>query len=239
MTDIKFSDLPEEFKVHLSEKGKDDLWHRIDEFGGIKTLSESFDFSRSKMYNWKNKDLALPVKFVKRIMGENSTDEVTVLKGKGSSSYIKEPFFPLNVSSELLTRVEASVNENSDGTPVYITGEKVLADRFTELLEQLGRVEYSVYSRDSRFEVRYPKFLNQLFRGISYETNFSALIDEKGEIKDGTILVRDREIDISDFDGKLYSREKSFEIALQRSDSDKIAELMAEESTKVRRMIGN
>jgi|APHM01.1.fsa_nt_gi hypothetical protein len=235
---VEFSELPGNLRVELSDQGKIELWHRVEEFGGVKTFSGSFDFSQSKMYNWKNKDLALPVKFVSRIMGENSASEVTELKGLGSSNSIKKPVFPLKVSNELLTRIEASVKENSDGTPVYITDEKALADRFTELLAELGNVEYSVYSRDLRYEVRIPKFLNRLFCQLGYETYLAALIDEKGEITDGKILVGDRKIEISDFNEKLYSREKSFEIALQRENSDKIAELMAEESSKVRNLIG-
>jgi len=50
-------------------------------------------------------------------------------------------------------------------------------------------------------------------------------------------LVSGREILVDDFDGKLYSRDKLFELALQRGDSESIAELMAEESEKARRLM--
>lgn len=236
---VEFSQLPENFRVKLSEKGKKDLWHRVDEFGGVKNLAEAFDYSRSKIYNWKSKDLALPVNFVRQIMGENNTDEIILLKGPGSSGKIKDPDFPLKISDEFLTRVEASVKENKEDTPIYITPEKDLVDRFAELIDEIGEVEYRIYSRDSRYELRYPKFLHQLFRPLDFETNTSALIDEKGEIKSGQILLDDRKISVDDFEGKLYSREKSFELALEKGDSQKIAELMAQENEKVKGLIDN
>lgn len=237
MAEVKFSELPDHLRVGLTDEGRDELWHRVDEFGGMKTLSQSFDFSQSKMYNWKNKESAFPVKFVRRIMGENSTDEVKYIKGRGRSGKIQNPEFPLNISSELLTRVNTSVRENNDGTPFYITNEKSLAERFTRLLSELGQVDQKLYTRDSRYEVRYPKFLNEIFLELGYKPDKPALIDENGEITDEGIVVEDQVIPIEDFRGELYSREKSFELALQRGNSEKIAELMAEESTKVRKLI--
>ena len=239
MPRIDFSRIPENFRVKLSEKGKKDLWHRVDEFGGVKNLAEAFDYSQSKIYNWKSKDLALPVNFVRQIMGENNTDEIILLKGPGSSGKIQDPEFPLKISDELLTRVEASVKENSEGTPIYITQEKSLAERFSELLGKLGDVEHKIYSRDSRFELRYPKFLHEIFLSIDFEEDLGALIDEKGEIRDGKILLEEREISVEAFEGELFSREKNFELALEKGDSEKIAELMAEESEKVKGLIGN
>ena len=238
MPRVNFSELPENFRVKLSEKGKKDLWHRVDEFGGVKNLAEAFQYSRSKIYNWKSKDLALPLNFVRQIMGENNTDEITLLKGPGSSGKIEDPEFPLKISEEFLTRVEASVKENSDGTPIYITSEKTLIERFSELLEKLGQVEHKVYSRDSRFELRYPKFLHEIFSYLDFEEDLTALVDEEGKIQDGKILLEDREIRVEDFDQNIFSREKNFELALEKGDSEKIAELMAEESEKVRGLIG-
>lgn len=236
---IEFSQLPENFRVKLSEKGKKDLWHRVDEFGGVKNLAEAFDYSKSKIYNWKSKDLALPIDFVRQIMGENNTDEIILLKGPGSSGKIKDPDFPLKISDEFLTRVEASVKENKEDTPIYITPEKDLVDRFAELIDEIGEVEYRIYSRESRYELRYPKFLHQLFRPLNFEKNTSALVDEIGEIKNGKIMLGDRKISVDDFEGKLYSREKSFELALEKGDSQKIAELMAQENEKVKGLIDN
>ncbi len=231
---IEFSELPEDLRVKLPEEGREELWHRVDEFGGVKEVAEAFDFSRSKMYNWKNKDSAMPVKFIRRVMGEKSTSEVVELKGPNSGGSIKDQSFPLKVSEELLTRIGCSVKQNSEGTPFYITTEKSLADRFKELLEGMGEVEYSVYSRSSRFEVRYPKFLHELLSGLREGEDLAATVDEKGEIAEGKILVDGREIPVKEFDGELYSREKSFELALQRGESEKIAGLMAEESNRVK-----
>ncbi|MFB6158506.1 MAG: hypothetical protein ABEJ95_02480 [Candidatus Nanohalobium sp.] len=237
MPRLEFSELSEEHRVRLSESGEQELWHRVDEFGGVKSLAEAFDYSQSKIYNWKSKDLAFPVGFVRRVMGQNSTSEVKMLKGPGSGGGIREPVFPMRISGELLTRASYSVKLNSEGTPFYMASERSLVERFTELLGELGEVEYSIYSRSSRFEVRYPKFLHRIFLSVDFEENLGALVDEKGKIQEGKILLEDREIPVEDFDADLYSREKSFELALLRGDSEKIAEMMAEESEKVRELV--
>jgi len=237
MPELEFSELPEDLRVKLSEQGQKEVWHRVAEFGGIKAVSEAFDFSQSSMYNWKNKQLALPLEFVRRLLGQNSTDYIEVLKGKGSSGSIKDPVFPLCVSSEFLTRVNCSVKVSSDGIPVYICRERSLLDRFADLLDGLGSVDYSIYSRNSRFELRYPKFLHQVLEKLVYDEELGALVDEIGEINDGKVLVSGREILVDDFDGKLYSRDKLFELALQSGDSESITELMAEESEKARRLM--
>lgn len=239
MPRVNFSEIPENFRVKLSESGSQELWHSVDEFGGVKNLAEAFDYSKSKIYNWKSKDLALPVNFVRQIMGENNTDEIILLKGPGSSGKIDNPEFPLEISEELLTRVKLSVKENSEGTPIYITPEKSLAERFSELLEKMGEVEHKIYSRDSRFELRYPKFLHEIFSSVDFEEDLGALVDETGKIQDGKILLEDREISVEDFDGEIFSREKNFELALEKGDSEKIAEMMAKESEKVKGLIGN
>ncbi|WP_414837651.1 hypothetical protein ACK3SF_05270 [Candidatus Nanosalina sp. VS9-1] len=239
MPRVELSELPENFRVKLSDKGKKDLWHRVDEFGGVKNLAEAFDYSSSKIYNWKSKDLALPVDFVRQIMGVNNTDQIILLKGPGSSGQIAEPRFPLEISSELLTRVEASVKENREGTPTYMASGKGLVQRFSVLLDEIGDVEYRVYSRESRHELRYPKFLQEIFSLTDFEEDLPALIDEKGTIRDGKIFLDKKEVPVEDFEGKLYSREKSFELALEKGDSEKIAELMAQESEKVKGLIGN
>ena len=239
MPRLESSQLPGNLRVKLSDTGKQELWHRVEEFGGVKNLAEAFVYSASKIYNWRSKDLALPLDFVRQIMGENNTDEIVLLKGSGSSGKIQNPEFPLKISDKLLTRIKLSVKENSEGTPIYITPEKSLAERFGTLLEGLGEVEYKVYSRDSRFELRYPKFLHKIFSQVGFEEDIGALVDEEGEIQDGKILVEDREVSVENFDQEIFSREKSFELALARGDSEKIANLIAEESNKVRNLVGN
>jgi|APHM01.1.fsa_nt_gi hypothetical protein len=239
MHKLKLSDLPENLRIKLTQSGRRELWHRVNEFRGAKNLAEEFDYSKSKIYNWKSKHLALPIDFVRQIMAENNNEEIILLKGPSSSGKIKNPQFPLKVSDELMTRVKFSVKENFEGTPVYITPEKSLAERFGELLENLGKFEYKVYSRDSRFELRYPKFLHEIFLDINFEEDLGALVDETGEIQDGKILLKDRKIPVEDFDKEIFSREKRFELALERGDSEKIADMMVEESERVRSLIGD
>jgi hypothetical protein len=235
MPQIKFSELPEDLRVQLTETGMEELWHRVDEFGGVKAVSDAFDFSQSRMYNWRNKELALPLGFVQRLMGQNSCSEVILLKGESSSGGISDPQFPLTVSDELLTRMQESVKTNSEGTPFYITGERSLADRFMQLLEELG-ADYSLYSRNSRFELRYPKFLHDLFIGLDFDEDISALVDESGRVKSGKILIGDREIDPESFDGRIFSREKRFEIALETDEKREITEIVRGERKKVRKL---
>jgi hypothetical protein len=239
MPRVELSRLPEELRVKLSEDGEQELWHRVCEFGGVKNLAEAFNYSASKIYSWKSKDLALPVNFVRQIMGVNNTEEIILLKGPGSSGEIRNPEFPLEISDELLTRAKFSVKENSEGTPIYLAPERSLVDRFAELLEKLGEADYRIYSRESRFELRYPKFLQSIFSNLEFEEDLAALVDETGEIQDGKILLENREIPVKEFGEEIFSREKSFELALARGDSERIAELMAEESEKVRSLVEN
>jgi len=239
MPELEFSELPEGLRVKLSKDREKELWHRIDEFGGIKEFTQHFEYSQSKMYNWKNKDSFLPIRFVRRLMGGNNSEGIEALKGKGSGKILENPEFPLRVSDELLTRVEASVSVNSEGIPTYMTDERSLADRFRKLLNDLGEVPSSLYSRQGRFEVRYPKFLQELFECLEFEEDFTALVDEEGVIVDGKLEASGREVSVEDFSGKLYSREKKFELALQKGDQDIIKDIIASEASKVDSLLGN
>ncbi|MFB6192680.1 MAG: hypothetical protein ABEK00_00340 [Candidatus Nanohaloarchaea archaeon] len=232
---LKFEDLPEETRAKLTEKGRDDLWHKVDEFGGVKQLSEAFDFSSSKMYNWRSKNSFMPINFIRRLMGQNPP-EISAVKGKGRGK-AWEIDLPVEIDEELLTRVEASVTVNKKGTPVYITDEKPLASRFIELLEEIG-VESSFYNREGRYEVRYSKYSHRVLSGLEFDEKFSALVDEEGEISDGTVKASGREIPVEEFDSVLYSRSKTFDLALTRGDKEKIQALIAEESSKVRNLVG-
>lgn len=233
MTEVEFSELPGDLRVKLSEDTEKELWHRIDEFGGVKEFTEHFKYSKSKMYNWKNKDSFLPVNFVQRLMGGNNTAGVKALKGKGRSKAVKNPEFPLYVPDELLTRVETSVSVNSEGIPTYITSERSLAQRFQQLLQGLGEVPSSSYNRKGRFEIRYPKFLQELFKSLDFEKDFPALVDEEGVIENGKLKTLDREVPVEDFTGKLCSREKKFELALEKGDQKTIKEIIGDEASKV------
>lgn len=237
MPRIKFSELPGHLRVKLTEEGKKELWHRVDEFGGIKALSKSFEFSQSKMYNWKNKDLALPVKFVRRIMGENSIEEIIVLKGKGSSGRVRSPNFPLKASDELLTRVEESVVRNDDGTPFYLVKDEGLASRFVDLLNQLGEVDWKIYLCNSRFEVRFPKFLDQIFSDLDFESSFAVVFDENGYFEDDRMVTENQSRQINNFEGRLYSTEKAYKLAVKKVDSGRIREIISRESSKVEKLL--
>lgn len=236
---IEFSDLPEDLRVKLTEDAEEELWHRIDEFGGIREFTEHFEYSSSKLYNWKNKNSFLPVKFVKRLMGGNNAKGIQAIKGKGRSKQIQGLNFPLEVSDELMTRVEASVSVNSDGIPTYITGERSLMNRFTALMDELGEVSYTVYTRESRYEIRYPKFLHEVFDQFEFETGFAALVDEDGLVEDGKLKASGKEVSIEKFSGELYSREKKFELALERGDEDVIRDIIGGEASKVESLLNN
>lgn len=232
---LDFSELPEETRVKLTEEGRDELWHRVDEFGGVQQLSEAFDFSASKMYNWRNKESYLPIKFVKRLMGENPS-KIESIKGAGRGKAWKTGF-PIPEDDELLTRIEASVKVSEEGIPFYITDEKTLAERFQNLLNEYI-IPHELYSRD-RYEVRYPKFVHTVFDKMDYEENLPALVDENGEIENEKIIVDSQEISVDEFSGKLYSRERKLELAVAREDSETISQLISEESSKVRKLLQN
>lgn len=232
---LNFSELPEETRVKLTEKGTADLWHRVDEFGGIKELSNAFDFSASKMYNWRNKNGYMPIKFIKRLMGENPS-KVQAIKGKGrGKKWAAE--FPLPENAELLTRVQESVRVNEEGVPFYITNDTGLYSRFQSLLDDIN-VPYKSYSRD-RYEIRYPKFVHTVLQKMDYQENLAALVDESGQIRENYVKVRNKEIHVNDFDATLYSRDKKLELAIARNDTEVIQQLISQESSKVRKLVGN
>ena len=232
---MKLSEFPDQTRVKLSEEGQKEFWHRVDEFGGIKQLSDSFGYSSSRMYNWKSKDSFLPVDLVRKVFGKEASEEITSIKGKGRSKAIDDPEIPLPENKELLTRVEKSVVVNSEGTPVYQTDDRGNVERFLELLEQLGEVPYSVYVREI-YEVRYPKFLHGLFERMDYEGDLGAAIDEKGSIRNGKIVLPDDEMSLDEFDGRLFHRDKRLQLALARGDRDEVTRLMSEEAKRTREM---
>lgn len=230
---MRLSELPDQTRVKLSEEGQKEFWHRVDEFGGIKQLSDSFGYSSSKMYNWKSKESFLPVDLVRKVFGNEASDEITAIKGKGRSRSIENPEIPLPENEELLTRIDESVVVNSQGTPFYQTDDRGNAERLVELLEDLGEVPYSIYVREV-YEVRYPKFLQSLFERMTCEEDLGAAIDEKGDINDGKIVLPDEEIGLEEFDGKLFHRDKRLQLALARGDRDEVTRLMSEEANRTR-----
>lgn len=230
---LKFSELPEFVRIKLSEKGKKEFWHRIDEFGGIKNFCEAFDYSSSTVYNWKNKDSFIPVELVRSVFGIEAADDVVAIKGEGRSKPIQDPAFPLRIEDELLTRMHASVNVNSNGIPVYQSSDQGNVERFAELLSQIGEIPFEVYNR-SVYELRYPKYLHQILSNIDYEEDFGALVDEKGSVEEGKLTVAEKQVPIEDFDGQLHSRDKALKLALARNNKQEIQRIMVEEASKIK-----
>lgn len=229
--EAKFSDLPENIRVKLSGEGEKELWHRVDEFGGVKSFSEAFGISSSKLYNWKNSEVFLPVEVVRRVMGSEAADDVIGLKGGGRSLAIKDPDFPLEVSDELLTRMDCSVVVDERGVPVYQANDRGNLERFAELLSGLG-APFQVYSR-SIYELRYPKYIHEIFSRIEFDSDLGALVDEKGRIENGMVKAGDRKIPVDEFEEELFSRQKRYQLYVARGDSEKLAELLGEEASRV------
>lgn len=232
---MKFEELPNNIRVKLKPESEKWLWKTVGEFGGVKQFADTFGFSASKMYNWKNKEGYVPIRLVKRILGSNCTDDIVAIKGGGRSKPLETPEFPMPENDELLTRIDESVNVNQEGVPVYQTDDRGLADRFMALLEIYGDVPVKRYNRGF-YQVRYPKYMHQIFEEMDFRRHLPALIDEKGRIEDELIKVEEVEIPVEDFDEQLYSRDKRLELALSKGNSEKVAEIMAEEADKVRGM---
>ena len=230
---MEFSEL-EDVRVKLEEKSRDEFWKIVDEFGGVKDFSNAFEISSSKMYNWKSKDSFIPINLVKMAFGNNSDAHVKAFKGPGRSKPIKDAEFPLEINDELLTRVSCSVTVNKNGIPLYQASDIGLLKRFTDLLDNLGDVPYTIYERQV-YEVRYPKYLHEIFQEIDYTSHLDALVDEKATINE-QITVNNREIPASDI-GNLYHREKRLKVALMKEDKDEVAKMMSEEKEKIRKAL--
>lgn len=228
---MRFSEL-EGVRVKLDNHGRREFWHRVDEFGGIKTFSEAFEISSGKIYNWKSKNSFIPIELVKKVFGNEASQHVKAYKGIGRSKAVKNPVFPIPENDELLTRIQCSVTINKNGIPLYQASDTGLVERFAELLQKIGNVPFKVYERDI-FELRYPKYLHEIFRQMSYDENLGALVDEKARLEEDKIVLDGKEIDSADLEN-IYHRDKRLKLALMKKDNEEIAKLMSEEKQKVR-----
>ncbi len=235
---MEFSELPSDIRVRLEPEGERELWKMIDEFGGVKQFSDVFDYSATDLYNWKSKEVFLPVSLVRKVMGSNASQNVVAVKGAGRSRAIEDPRFPLRESDELLTRVSESVSVNREGVPVYQASDPGNLERFSDLLSVYGKVPFSVYSRGV-YELRYPKYLHSLFEKMDYQKDFAAQVDETGTVEGGKLRAGGRELDVEDFDAELYHRGKRLALALERGESSRVAGMMAEEASRARDMVQN
>ena len=116
---------------------------------------------------------------------------------------------------------------------VYFFG--VLVERFNYLLQNLGDVPVKIYEREV-YELRYPKYLHEIFQEMSYEKDLDAMIDEVGEFKENKVVLRGEEIEPRKLE-KVYHKEKRLKLALIREDNKEIAKLMTEEKEKVRKAL--
>lgn len=227
---MKFSEL-ENVRVKLDEPGRKEFWHRVDEFGGVKTFSEAFEISSGKIYNWKSKNSFLPIELVKKVFGNEGSTHVESYKGPGRSKAVKNPVFPVPENNELLTRIQCSVTTNKNGIPVYQASDQGLIERFIELLNELGDVPFKIYDRDV-LELRYPKYLHEFFQEMSFEEDLGALVDEKVWFEENKIILEGEEIDPKRLEN-IYHRDKRLKLALMREDKKEIAKLMGLEKNRI------
>jgi hypothetical protein len=227
---MRFDQLPESIRVKLYEDDQRQLWEKA---GNMQQAAKETGYPASKVYNWKNQDSFIPADFISSYL---IPEKIRSLKGGGRSNPVEGICFPLQKNDELLTRISCSVSVNREGVPVYRTRDRGNAARFVELLKNYGDVPVKVYNRDA-FEVRYPKYLQQIFSDMGYSEKFAALVDEAGEVRKGKIVYRDRFVELDEFEGRLYSRSLRLELALARENSEEIARLMAEESQDVTKLV--
>lgn len=232
---MKFQELPDSIRVKLTEETERRFWKTIDDFGGVQQFSQEFGYSRSKLYNWKNKDCFLPVELVRTVLG-SSPEGIVAIKGRSNSRPLENPGFPLPVTAELLTRVKCSVVVNREGVPFFQSDDIGRIERFAELLEDLGEVPFQVYNR-SVYELRYPKYLQKIFSSVDFDTSFAALVDEKGVVENGFVKAGDRKVPVEEFEGELYSRDKKLQLALERNDEETVAEIIVEENRRIQKAL--
>ncbi|PSH00231.1 MAG: hypothetical protein BRC28_00605 [Nanohaloarchaea archaeon SW_4_43_9] len=230
-------ELSSEARVKLSDDYTERLWEEVERRGGVKEVSQSLGHSRSKMYNWKNKNSFLPIDFVTEIAGDELGDEIKAFKGKSRSNPIRNPSLPLDLSDELLCRIEFSVSINENGTPMYMTNDLGNLRRFQTLLDELGEVPYNIYTRDSRFQLNFPGYLYTLFQEISHGADKTALIDEKGNVNNGEIYVEGTRIAEEDYPNEIYNRKKKLKLALSKEKNEVVREMLSKEAKRAERTL--
>lgn len=215
---IEVGDLPPETRIKPIEEEK--LWQKVEK-KGIAQIAEETGLPRSKIYNWRSKGSFLPLKFVEKIL---DSFRIERMKGESSSKPVNwSP--PIEPDNELMIRIKASVSVNKEGTPIYRTQERELLERFNALLQKNGEVPVEIYVRNG-YELRYPSLIQKILKKAEFEEDFAALFDETGRFEDGKMVAGDKEIDIEDFNGKLYSNQKKYRLAIERNDEDMIKEIL-------------
>ncbi|MFB6208756.1 MAG: hypothetical protein ABEJ56_01310 [Candidatus Nanohaloarchaea archaeon] len=233
MKEIGLGEIPDDIRLKLTEEGKRLFWEKVED-RGIGPVAESYGFDRSRLYNWRNKELSIPASLVREFLEDGA--RIKGFKAGGRSELIYTDL-PIEVSREFLTRLEVSVSTNSDGVPVYYTPERSLAERFSVLLADSFGVEPRIYSRSGQ-EVRFPKSISLICSSLDYRREFRAEVDEIGEIREEKVILSDRKLDPETIDKRLYSRSKRYRLALARNDSEELGSILSEEKERSAEILG-
>lgn len=233
---MDIAELPESIRVKIEENGERKLWEKI-ENQGVKSFCRKQGYSSSRVYNWKNKSDFLPVELVREILGNRT--EVKAIKGRGRSGTVEEPELDFPELDELLTRIDTSVKVNRNGSPMYQTDDTGNAKRFNELLNKVGDGPYRTYSHRSYYQINYPKFLHKILVKKDFDRHKGAVVDEKASVENGHFITDHWKLKISDFKGKLYSREKSARLALEKGDENSIQKIISEEAQRAKKLFEN
>ncbi len=235
MQEINLEHMSDSIRVQLSADGKEALWNAVEDCGGVTAIAAETGYSRSKLYNWRHKDTFVPASFVRDVL-DDADQYVERVKGGGRSRPFTPVEFPLPVDDELLTRIACSVHVNRDGVPTYQADDAGNVHRFVTLLQDYGDVPIALYHRNV-YELRYPKYLHDIFTAVPYEDDFAAHVDEEGHVTDGALVTDDEHVPINTFDGVLYHRGKKLQLALARGDSETITQLMVSEAQNVQQLV--
>lgn len=229
---MKVNELPDGLRLKLSESDERLLWQKVSEKGVNKAAAET-GYPRNRIYSWKSKNLFIPGEFVTEFM---DSPEISAMKSGGRGSEISSVNFPIPENSELLTRIGESVYTNKEGVPFYRTDEFSLAQRFRQLLYEIGDFDVSIYRRQY-YELRYPKVVQDILSEMSFDQHLPALVDESGVIKEGYIHIEGETIPVDDFKGTLYSDRKRQQLAIERGDEDELARIISDQVSKANELL--
>lgn len=223
---MNVKELPDHIKFKVDESSEKLIWKKIDEKGGISEFSSKFNIKKTKLYNQKNKNLFLSKKLIQII--DRQKYNITSIKGRNNSKPTKNPKIPIPNISKLKTRIEESVYRNKNNVPMYITDEKPLADRFKELLQKIGRVPTNTHKIRGKYQVTYPSYIQDIIDKKDHNTVLSAKIDESASIEGGEFKLNGKKFRYSNIKGKIYSRKKKYQIAIQEKDDKALKELLSD-----------
>ncbi len=169
----------------LLKDNKKFLDENITYFGSLHKLANFLSVSPQLIYHWKNLNLFIPLKFIKKIINKRKLDwtglerDVVAYKGPNLSLSVRNPKLPIIESPELFTIIshligDGSVNRN--GIPIYTNSNKDLIDNFIECLNKtFGTVEGKLYFNKRRcYQYRFSKVIPDLLKSF-YNVDFGSL----------------------------------------------------------------